>query len=185
MPAFVKFFIEFAPLLIFYLVHKYYGMVGATVAIIISSLISILVTYYYEKKIPSVPLYTTIILLIFGSITIFTGNTTFIKMKPTILYLLFAIILFWGSFTNRGLLKYIFGESIPLTDKAWIVFSKRWAYFFIAIALANEIVWRNFSEDLWVKLKVFGVIPIMFIFMASQLSFIAKNKKEVENKPVE
>ena len=105
-----------------------------------------------------------------------TGNVTFIKIKPTILYLLFAVILFGGLAMNKGILKHVFGHGVFLTHNAWLLFSKRWGYFFIFLALLNEIVWRNFSESVWIKFKVFGTIPIIILFMICQLPFLSKHK---------
>ena len=176
MPTIVRILIVFGPLLIFFASYLYDGLMLATKTLMLFSPISLIVTYYYEKKIPPIPLFTNIILLVFGAITLMTGNVTFIKIKPTILYLLFAVILFGGLAMNKGILKHVFGHGVFLTHNAWLLFSKRWGYFFIFLALLNEIVWRNFSESVWIKFKVFGTIPIIILFMICQLPFLSKHK---------
>ena len=183
MPAFLKFFTEFGPLVAFFLSHKIFVLSAATATIIIFSLISLAITYYFTKKLSPLLIATVLILAIFGSLTLFTGNMIFIKIKPTILNILFAAILLGGAFiTKKGLLKYILGEKIPLTDEAWVIFSKRWGYFFLFLATINEIIWRNFSEEFWVTFKAFGMISITLIFMLTQISFLAKNNPDNINK---
>lgn len=177
MPPFIKALNEFGPLIVFFVVYKFYGgIIPATMAIVVCSLISIAVIYYYERKIPAMPLFTAGILVVFGSITVFTGDSTFIKIKPTIIYLLFATILLFGLFYNKIFLKAVLEKAFTLSDEDWIRFSKRWAYFFIFLACLNEAIWRNFSEELWVKFKVFGFLPLTIAFLLSQRSFFSKNK---------
>ncbi len=176
MPPFIKAMNEFGPLLAFFVVYKFYGMIPATIVIVALSLITVAITYYYEKTVPAMPLFTAGLLLIFGSITIFTGDTTFIKIKPTIIYVLFAMILLFGLRFKKIFLKNILEKAFTLSDEDWIKFSKRWAYFFISLALLNEFIWRNFSEDLWVKFKVFGFLPLTIIFLLSQRAFFSKDK---------
>ena len=178
MPPFIKLAIEFGPLLAFFIIFKFYGMMNATVAIMIASLISVAFTYYYEKKIPTALRITTIVILVFGAMTLLTGDSTFIKIKPTIINILFGAILLGGLAFNKVFLKNLLGDKLPLTDQAWIIFSKRWAYFFFFLAIFNEIIWRNFSDELWVKFKVFGSLIFFVIFICSQIPFINKHKKD-------
>lgn len=180
MPPILKFSLEFGPLLVFF--AAYYGynsdMIMATKYLMGFSLISLAITYYYKKTIPKMMLYSTLALLLLGSVSIFTQNAAFIKMKPTVLYLILAAILFVGLYYNKIFLKTILGREINISEQAWIIFSKRWGYFFLSLALLNEIIWRNFSEDLWIKFKVFGIIPILIIFTLIQIPFITKNKEK-------
>lgn len=180
MPPILKFLLEFGPLLVFFgaYIGYDYDMFIATKYLMAFSLISLAITYYYNKTIPKTLLYSTLTLLILGSITILTKNSSFIKMKPTILYLILACVLFAGLYYNRIFLKSILGKEFNLSEKAWIALSKRWGYFFVFLALLNEIIWRNFSEIFWVKFKVFGIIPILIIFTIMQIPFITKNNKE-------
>ena len=118
------------------------------------------------------------IILIFGGLTIYFDNEVFFKMKPTIINILFAIILYTGQILNKPLLKYLLGGTIKLQNEGWALLTKRWATFFIALAVLNEIVWRTQSTDIWVNFKVFGILPITFIFTMTQFSLIKKYQIE-------
>lgn len=177
MPKALKTLLDFLPLIAFFLSYRIYGIIPATAVIVVLSLISLAIGYYFERKLLPMPLFTAILLLIFGSITIFTGNPTFIKIKPTIINLLFASILSVGLLFNKIFLKSLLSEQLDLSDKNWIIFSKRWIYFFLFLAVINEIVWRNFSEEFWVSFKVFGLISLTVIFVFMQRSFLLENQK--------
>lgn len=181
MPGLIKLITELGPLLVFFASYIYGGMILATKAIMIFSCICLIIMYYYEKKIQTVHLCTTLFILVLGGATLMTGNTTFIKIKPTILYSVFSIVIFGGLSMNKPILKYILKNGISLTDHAWMIFSRRWGYLFIFLAIMNEVIWRNFSESTWVNFKVFGIIPIMLIFIMSQLPFLSKNKSTNKN----
>lgn len=177
MPPLVRALIDFGPLVAFFVAYKFYGIIAATAVVVILSVLGIVVTYYYDKKVPMALLFTTGLLVVFGAMTIFTGNPTFIKIKPTIVYLILAMFLLFGLARNKLFLKNILEQKLQLSEEEWVVFSKRWAYFFVFLALLNEFIWRNFSEDFWVKFKAFGFISIIFIFVYTQRSFFIKGKK--------
>ena len=124
-----------------------------------------------------VPLLSGILVTLFGGLTIYFKNPIFIYMKPTIINILFALALFFGKyFTNEPILKKILGKSIILADEGWNILTKRWIIFFFSLALLNEIVWRTQSEEFWVNFKVWGLLPITFVFTAFQVSLITKYK---------
>ena len=178
MKSFIKFIIDFGPLVVFFVFYKKTGsLIEAIIPLMIATLISILVSYLLEKKIPIMPTVGGIIILIFGGLSWYFKDPIFIKMKPTIINIIFALAIFVGNYFNKPLFKYLLGESIKLEDQGWIELSKRWAYFFIFLAFLNEIIWRNFSEDLWVNFKVFGILFLTFIFSISQFSIIKKFQK--------
>ena len=175
----IKLIADFGPLLIFFFV--YFGNKNdlkiAIPPFIIATLISLIVIYFLEKKIPIVPLFSGILITFFGGLTIYFDNKIFFYMKPTIINILFAIILFFGKFfTKKPLLKTFFQNTINLTDEGWKKLNSRWIYFFIFIAILNEIVWRTQSEAVWVNFKVWGLLPISFLFAASQVPLINKYK---------
>jgi len=178
LPKHLKKILNFGPAAVFLILSLFFGLVEATTALVVMTNIGLAVTYYYERKFPQKDLYTAIIINIFGLATIFTGNSAYIKIKPTVFYLLLAIILFGGLAANKALMKPILGGAIKMHEHAWKIFTRRWAYFFIFLALLNEIVWRNFSESTWVMFKVFGIIILLFIFMMTQVSFVNKHKPE-------
>ena len=131
-----------------------------------------------EKKIPIMPTVGAGIILIFGGLTIYFDNEVFFKMKPTIINILFAVILYGGVIIKKPLLKYLLGAAIKLEEEGWSILTKRWISFFIALAILNEIIWRTQSTDIWVNFKVFGILPITFIFTLSQFPLIKKYQIE-------
>ena len=170
----LKSFIDFIPVPIFFVVYKFWGLIPATAAIVICTIASTIIHYMIDRKIAIFPLISAGIICVMGGITIFSQNTTFIKMKPTIVNLVFAIILVGGNLFNKNILKAAMGHSMKLPEAAWKKFAVRWAYLFLLIAIANEIIWRNFPEAFWVNFKVFGILSITIVFMLSQISFLSR-----------
>ena len=144
----------------------------------IATIIAVLISYIMEKKIPVMPTVGALIILIFGGLTIYFDNEVFFKMKPTIINLLFALILYGGVIVKKPLLKFLLGAAIKLEDVGWKILTQRWISFFIALAIINEIVWRTQSTDIWVNFKVFGILPITFIFTMTQFPLIKKYQIE-------
>ena len=144
---------------------------------IIATLIALVVVYFLERRIPMVPLLSGILITLFGGLTIYFDNKIFFYMKPTIINLLFATVLFFGKyFTEKPLLKMFFQNAFNLKDEGWKKLNYRWINFFIFMAILNEIVWRTQSEAFWVNFKVWGLLPISFLFAASQVPLINKYK---------
>ena len=170
---------DFGPLLVF-LFFYYNSDKNLKIAIppfIIATIIALTVVWALEKKIPMVPLIGGILITLFGGLTIYFNNPIFIYIKPTIINILFGLALLFGKhFTNEPVLKKILGKSIILADEGWNILNKRWMIFFFALALTNELVWRTQSEEFWVNFKVWGMLPITFIFTAFQVSLITKYK---------
>ena len=177
--SFVKFVTDFGPLVVFFLFY-YNSDKNLKIAIppfIIATLISLFVVWLIEKKIPMVPLVSGILITLFGGLTIYFDNAVFLYIKPTIINILFGLTLLFGKFfTNEPILKKIMGKSISLTSEGWNLLNKRWVYFFFAVAILNEFVWRTQSEEFWVNFKVWGLLPITFIFTAFQVPLISKHK---------
>ena len=177
--SFVKFATDFGPLAVFFFFY-YNGDKNLKVAIppfIIATLIALIIVWILEKKIPLVPLIGGILITLFGGLTIYFDNPIFLYMKPTIINILFGLVLLFGKyFTNEPVLKKIMGKSIILSDIGWYLLNKRWMFFFFAMAILNEFVWRTQTEEFWVNFKVWGLLPITFIFTAFQISLISKHK---------
>lgn len=177
---------EYGPLMIFFISYKIYGLIVATSALVIATLVAVAATYFVMKKIPLMPLIAAAIVAFFGGLTIFSGSEIFIKLKPTLVNIVFAGILFVGLLKGKGLLKNMFEGAMQMNDEAWKTFSLRWAIFFLFMAGVNELVWRNFSTDAWVQFKVFGLMGATLVFFMSQIPFLQKNiieeKKHDENK---
>jgi intracellular septation protein len=123
---------------------------------------------------------TAVLVVVFGGLTFWFGDAHFIKMKPTIINLLFAGVLLGGLLTGRPLLKLLFGEAFNLTEEGWRKLTLRWMVFFVVMAVLNEIVWRNFSEAAWVNFKVFGILPLTLIFAMSQIGLIKRYEPKAE-----
>ena len=181
--SFIKFATDFGPLLAFFII--YYkndkDLVSAIPALIIATLIAICVIYMLEKRIPVLPLMGAILVCLFGGLTIFFDNPIFIYLKPTIINLIFAFALFFGKVVlNKNFLKKLFESSIKLEEAGWDKLIIRWIGFFIFLAILNEAVWRTQTEEFWINFKVWGIMPITFIFTAFQLPLIQKYKKSEE-----
>ena len=177
--SFLKFITDFGPLLIFFTIYYKSGnnLSAAIPPLIISTLIAVIIMYFIEKKIPYVPLIGAVVISLFGGLTLYFNNPIFIYMKPTIVNLIFAIILLVSKpFFNRNFLKLFLQNAFQLNEEGWGKLNSRWAYFFIFLALLNEIVWRTQPEATWVNFKVWGMLPITIIFTAFQLPLINKYK---------
>ena len=168
---------EFFPLIVFFVV--YYksdkDLYLSITAVIIATLISLVAIYIKERKISTMMLVSTVILIVFGGLSIFLKNDIFFKMKPTIINALFAIILIGSTFLNKPVLKLLLNSSMKLTDQGWSLMNKLWSGFFIFLALLNEIVWRTQTTDVWVNFKVFGIMGITIVFTIIQIPLLKKH----------
>ena len=175
MNKFLKIISDFGPLLIFFIFYKKYGMIQAILPLIIATVISIIIMYCFEKKISPMPIIGAVLVSVFGGLTIYFDNKVFFYMKPTIINILFALILMYGKFfLKKSLLQLLLENSIKLKDEGWKILTDRWIYFFVFLAFLNEMVWRTQSEEIWVQFKVFGILPITFIFTIFQIRIIEK-----------
>jgi intracellular septation protein len=173
-----KILVDIGPLAVFFIFYIRSDLQSAILPLMIATVIAVLFSYIVEKKIPIMPTVGAAIILVFGGLTLYFNNEVFFKMKPTIINLLFAAILYIGEITKKPLLKYLLGATLKLQEKGWAILTKRWIGFFIALAILNEIIWRTQSTDLWVNFKVFGILPITFIFTMAQFSLIKKYQIE-------
>ena len=178
MKSISKLLIDIGPLAVFFIFYSKSDLKSAIIPFMIATIISVLFSYIMEKKIPLMPTVSALIILIFGGLTIYFDNEVFFKMKPTIINLLFALILYGGMIVKKPLLKFLLGAAIKLEDVGWKILTQRWISFFIALAILNEIVWRTQSTDIWVNFKVFGILPITFIFTMTQFPLIKKYQIE-------
>ena len=178
MKSFYKLLIDVGPLAVFFIFYTRSGLQASILPFMLATIIAVLFSYILEKKIPIMPTLGAVIVLIFGGLTIYFDNEIFFKMKPTIINILFAIILYGGILIDRPLLKYLLGAALKLEEDGWKILTQRWIGFFIALAILNEIVWRTQSTDIWVNFKVFGILPITFIFTMTQFPLIKKYQIE-------
>ena len=177
--SFLKFATDFGPLAIFF--YYYYNndknLSIAIPPLIVATLIALFVVWFFEKRIPMMPLISGILITLFGGLTIYFNDPIFIYIKPTIINTLFGFALLFGKyFTNEPILKKIMGKSIALTDIGWELLNRRWMYFFFGLAILNECIWRTQTEEFWVNFKVWGMLPVTVAFTISQISLINKYK---------
>ena len=175
----LKFITDFGPLLVFFF-YYYNSDKNLKIAIpplIIATIVSLGIVWIIEKKIPMVPLLSGILISFFGGLTIYFDNAIFIYIKPTIINILFGLALLFGKYyTNEPVLKKILGKSLLLSNEGWEILNKRWVFFFFALAILNELIWRTQSEEFWVNFKVWGMLPITIIFTAFQIPLMNKYK---------
>jgi len=179
-PHGTKLMIELGPLLAFFIAWFVADIFWATGVLMGATLVSVLASKLLLGRVSPVVIATAVIVVVFGSLTFWFGDAHFIKMKPTIINLLFAAVLLTGLLTGRPLLKLLFGEAFNLTEQGWRKLTVRWMLFFVAMAVVNEIVWRNFSEGAWVNFKVFGILPLTLIFAMSQIGLIKRHEAKAE-----
>ena len=175
----IKFATDFGPLLIFFIIYfnNENDLKVAIPPFIVATLIALIVIYFLEKRIPMVPLVSGILITFFGGLTLYFDNKIFFYMKPTIINILFAAVLFFGRyFTQKPLLRIFFQNAFNLEDEGWKKLNYRWVAFFLFMAILNEIVWRTQSEAFWVNFKVWGLLPISFLFAISQVPLMNKYK---------
>ncbi len=167
--------IELGPLLVFFAVNASYGIFAATGAFMAAIAVSLGGAYAAARHVPMLPLVSGLIVLVFGGLTLYLQNETFIKLKPTIVNALFAAAIFGGLALGRNFVKTVLGAMVALTDRGWRLLAVRWGLFFVAMAVLNEIVWRNVSTDTWVTFKVFGFLPLTLAFALAQTPLMRRH----------
>ncbi len=180
-PQLRKLILDLGPLLIFFAAFKYLGIFPATAAFMVAVLVALAIGYVLEKKLSPMPIFTAVLVVIFGGLTLYLQNDLFIKMKPTVLYAFFGALLLGGLRFNRLFIKYVFGQAFELTDTGWIKLTVRWGIFFLVLAALNEAVWRTTSTETWVAFKVWGIIPLLFLFALAQTPLVMRHQAGDKN----
>tara|TARA_S200000501_G_scaffold67999_1_gene59607 strand:- start:39 stop:569 length:531 start_codon:yes stop_codon:yes gene_type:complete len=174
----LKLFVDYAPIVVFFITYWLADLFAATAAIIIATVIVLTISLIVERRIPIMPLVTGIIIVLFGGLTLWLNDETFIKMKPTIIQVIFGLILLGGLYTKHLFLEKLLGASIKMEREGWEIFTRRFSFFFFSMALLNEFVWRTQSTDFWVNFKVFGILVLTIIFLIGQLKLLKKFMRE-------
>jgi intracellular septation protein len=172
---FVKLALDIGPLLLFFVINSKFGIFAATGAFMAAVVVALAVSYAMIRRFPVMTVVSAIIVMVFGGLTIFLHDDTFIKVKPTLIYLLFAVVLAGGLIFRKPLLSVVFDSMFHLTDEGWRKLTIRWSVFFFVMAALNEIVWRTQTTDFWVSFKLFGFVPLTFVFAMAQLPLMKKH----------
>lgn len=172
--------VDFGPLLLFFVAYRLFDLYAATATVMVAAVAALGLGYVFDRKLHAVPLLTAVIVLVFGGLTLYLNDKTFIKMKPTMIYALFGAILLGGLWLKKPFVKHLFGGALNLDDAAWRGLTLRFGFFFAAMAVLNELIWRNFSESLWVSYHVFGAIALTVLFAMSQVPFLIKHQIDDE-----
>jgi intracellular septation protein len=172
--------LDLGPLFVFFIAYRFFDIYVATGVFMVAVLVALALDYMLERKLSPVPIMTAVLVLIMGGLTLYLKNDMFIKMKPTALYALFGLTLLGGMAFNRLFLKYLLSLGFEMPDLAWRTLTFRYGIFFLALAVANEIIWRSFATDVWVNFKVWGVMPLILLFSLTQAPFLMKHQIEHE-----
>jgi len=177
----LKLLLELGPLGVFFFANAKFGIFAATGAFMVAITIALAASWILTRRLAIMPLVTGIVVLVFGGLTLALQDEIFIKMKPTIVNTLFGGVLVGGLFFGKSLLGYVFDSVFRLTDEGWRKLTLRWGLFFFALAILNEVIWRNFSTDFWVSFKVFGMMPLTIVFTLIQMPLIQRHSLDEES----
>jgi intracellular septation protein len=171
---YLKLALDIGPLLLFFVANSRFGIFAGTAVFMVAIVVALGISYAMTRHWPIMPVVSAVIVLVFGGLTLILHDETFIKVKPTIIYALFGGALLVGYFFDKPLLEIVFDSVFHITDEGWRKLTLRWAGFFLFLAVLNEVVWRTQSTDFWVNAKVFGFMPLTFIFGALQVPLLMK-----------
>ncbi len=174
-PRWLKPTVDYGPLTVFFIAYLKWGLLTATAALMGGTVVALALSLAVARRVPMMPLITAVIVGVFGGLTLWLQDETFIKMKPTIVEALFSIVLFGGLLFDRPLLKPLMASAWPMNDTGWRILTFRFGFFFAAMAVLNEIVWRTQSTDFWVTFKIFGLMGLTMIFALFQITLMQRH----------
>ena len=185
-PPWLKPTVDYGPLLVFLSFYFVADLLAATAALIVVTVLAVVLALWIERRVPWMPVVTAIVVGVFGGLTLWSGDETFIKMKPTVAQLLFAVVLLGSLVLGRPALKPLLGTAWPMDDLGWRRLSLRFAIFFLVMAALNEAVWRTQTTDVWVLFKVFGLFGMTLLFSLAQVPLMTRHRlPEVAAEPSE
>lgn len=173
-----RFALDLGPLVLFFVGFQLFGIYAATGIFMVAVLTALAIGYAAERKLSPMPIVTAILVVLFGGLTLYLKNDAFIKMKPTVLYAFFGLVLLGGLAFNRLFIKYAFAQAFELTETGWRGLTWRWGFFFLTLAVVNEFVWREYSTSTWVAFKVWGILPLIFLYALAQTPYLLKHQVE-------
>jgi intracellular septation protein len=177
-----KILVEAGPLVAFFLTNWLGGIFWATGIFMAATAIALILSWILTRKLAVMPLISAGFVAVFGGLTLWLHDETFIKVKVTLIYGLFGVILLGGLFFGQTFLKFAMGETIRMTDEGWRALTIRWGIFFLCLAVINEVVWRTVSTDTWVNFKV-ALLPVTLVFALSQAPMMTKHMIQDDPKP--
>jgi len=179
--ALAKLAIDLGPLIVFFVVNGFRGIIAGTIAFMAAISVALIISLVKYRKVSPLLWFSSVMVLVFGGLTIWLHDETFIKIKPTIYYVTVAALLSFGLATGRNLLKMVLGSAYPgLSERGWQLLSRNFAIFFAVLAVANELVWRNFSTDFWISFKLWGALPATLIFGVANMPMLIRHGLQLE-----
>ena len=182
---FLKLALDMGPLVVFFAANARFGIFAATAIFMAAIVAALAVSYAMTRHVAIMPVVSAVVVLVFGSLTLVLHDETFIKLKPTIIYTLFALTLFGGYLLDKPLLAIVFDAMFHLTEVGWRKLTLRWAAFFLVMAVVNEIVWRTQTTEFWIGFKLFGFVPLTFLFAAAQYRLLMRYATDQPNPEAE
>jgi intracellular septation protein len=180
-PTWLRPTVDYGPLGVFFIAYLKFDLFVATGAFMVATVLALAVSYIMERRVPVVLVITAVVVLFFGGLTLIFDDERFIKMKPTVVQALFAIVLLGGLLMDRPLLKPLLSAAWQLTERGWRQLTLRFGLFFAVMAVINEIVWRTQSTDFWVNYKIFGALALTFAFTTTQARLIMRCQIDPED----
>ncbi len=174
-PGWLRPVVDYGPLAVFFIAYYKFDLFAATSGLMAATAVALVLSLVFERRVPTMPLVTAAVVGVFGGLTLWLQDETFIKMKPTIVQIIFAVVLFGGLAFGRSFLKSVLGASLTMDDEGWRKLTMRYAFFFLAMAAVNEVVWRTQSTDFWVTFKVFGLAGMTILFAITQIPTMTKH----------
>ena len=181
-----KLAIDFGPLLVFFATYSKFGIFTGTAAFMGATLVAMIAAWVFVRRIPAMTWFSAILVGVFGGLTLWLQDETFIKIKPTIVFLIFSAILFFGLFRKRNYLKALLGAALEgLSERGWDLRAWRWAVFFLVLAALNEVFWRFFPTEIWLHFKLWGDTLLTFVFAIAQAPMLIRHGLKLDAKPKE
>jgi intracellular septation protein len=174
--SWIKTAVEIGPLIVFFGAYKFGGLMASTAAVMIATVIAAAISHFVLRKIPPMLWVTLVVVLVFGGLTLITGQGMFFYMKPTIVMALFAAVLLGGLAMGKPLLKPLMSSALELDEAGWRKLTLRFGLFFASVAILNEIIWRTQPEEIWIDFKAFGILGLNVLFILTQIPLIMRHQ---------